>query len=32
VEEWKVEHPSDGEEVQEHELEEGMGGVSLIVV
>jgi len=22
VEEWKVERPSDGEEVQEHELEE----------
>jgi len=27
-----VEHPSDGEEVQEHELEEGTGGVSLIAV
>jgi hypothetical protein len=29
-----VDRPSDGEEVQEHELkeEEGMGGVPLIVV
>jgi hypothetical protein len=32
VEEWKVERPSDGEEVQEHELEEGTGGFSLILV
>jgi len=34
VEEWKVERPSDGEEVQEHELEEEerTGGVPLTVV
>ena len=34
VEEWKVEHPSDGEEVEELELEaeDGMGGVPLILV
>jgi hypothetical protein len=34
VEEWKVEHPSGGEEIQEHQLEDkdGMGGVHLTVV